>query len=141
MAIRRHLIRTVEPIAIALSRHISIRLERNNREVFSASADLHPNPLVEVAGRDYDIRIPLATMGIIDSRTTRMTIGDAQWPKSALVSIRAKGIRARAARHVSPGIYFKVKPPEPQPLPNPASLVKVSMIPTSTPFAVNEDSA
>jgi hypothetical protein len=65
----------------------SIRLERNHREVFSASADLHPSPLVEVAGRDYDIRIPLATMGIMDSRATSMTIGDAQWPKSAVVSI------------------------------------------------------
>lgn len=64
----------------------SIRLEHNDHEVFSASADLHPSPLVEVAGRDYDIRIPLATMGILDSRATRMTIGDAQWPKSAVVS-------------------------------------------------------
>jgi hypothetical protein len=65
----------------------SIRLERNGHEVFSASADLHPSPLVEVVGRDYDIRIPLGTMGIMDSHATRMTIGDAQWPKSAVVSI------------------------------------------------------
>ena len=62
-------------------------LERNGHEVFSTWADLHPSPLVEVAGRDYDIRIPLATMGIMDSRATRMTIGDAQWPKSAVVSL------------------------------------------------------
>jgi hypothetical protein len=65
----------------------SIRLERKGHEVFSASADLHPCPLIEVAGRDYDIRVPLATMGIMDSRATKMTIGDAQWPKSAVVSI------------------------------------------------------
>ncbi len=65
----------------------SIRLERNGHEVFSASADLHPSPLVEVAGRDYDIRIPLRTMGILDSHATRMTISDAQWPKSAVVNI------------------------------------------------------
>ena len=65
----------------------SIRLERKGHEVFSASADLHPSPLLEVAGRDYDIRIPLGTMGVTDSRATRMTIGDAQWPKSAVVSI------------------------------------------------------
>jgi hypothetical protein len=64
-----------------------IRLERKSREVFSASADLNPSPLLAVSGKDYDIRIPLATMGILDSRATRMTIGDAQWPKSALVSI------------------------------------------------------
>ncbi len=65
----------------------SIRLERKGHEVFSASADLQPSPLVDVAGRDYDIRIPLGTMGILDSRATRMTIGDAQWPKSAVLSI------------------------------------------------------
>jgi hypothetical protein len=65
----------------------SIRLERSGHEVFSASADLHQSPLIEVAGRDYDIRIPLATMDIVDSRATRMTIGDAQWPKSAVASI------------------------------------------------------
>jgi hypothetical protein len=67
-----------------------IRLERKDQEVFSASADLHPSPLLTVAGRDYDIRIPLATMGIMDSRATRMTIGDAQWPKSAVLSIVVK---------------------------------------------------
>jgi hypothetical protein len=65
----------------------SIRLERGGHEVFTASSDLHPSPLLDVAGRDYDIRIPLGTMGITDSRATRMTIGDAQWPKSAVVSI------------------------------------------------------
>jgi hypothetical protein len=63
-----------------------IRLEHNDQEVFSASAGLNPSPLVEVAGRDYDIRIPLPTMGIMDSRATGITIGDAQWPKSAVVS-------------------------------------------------------
>ena len=64
-----------------------IRLERKDREVFTTSADLNPSLLLDVAGRDYDIRIPLATMGITDSRATKMTIGDAQWPKSAVVSI------------------------------------------------------
>ncbi len=64
-----------------------IRLERKDHEVFTTSADSNPSPLLDVAGRDYDIRIPLATMGITDSRATKMTIGDAQWPKSAVVSI------------------------------------------------------
>ena len=63
-----------------------IRLERSGHEVFTASAGLDPSPLVEVAGRDYDIRIPLATMGILDSRATKMTVGDAQWPRSVVVS-------------------------------------------------------
>jgi hypothetical protein len=64
----------------------SIRLERNHQEVFSASADLQPSPLIGVSGRDYDIRIPLRAMGITDSHAARMTVGDAQWPKSAVVS-------------------------------------------------------
>ncbi|HEX6897825.1 MAG TPA: hypothetical protein VF146_21240 [Bryobacteraceae bacterium] len=63
-----------------------IRLEHDRREVFATSADLHPSPLLQVRGRDYDIRIPLAAMGILDSRATRITIGDAQWPKSAVLS-------------------------------------------------------
>ena len=63
-----------------------IRLERNDHEIFTTWSDLQPSPLIDVAGRDYDIRIPLATMGITDSRATRMTIGDAQWPKSAVLS-------------------------------------------------------
>ena len=67
-----------------------IRLERNDHEIFSASADLHPSPLVQVAGRDYEIRIPMETMGITDSRATKMTIGDAQWPKSAVLSFAAQ---------------------------------------------------
>lgn len=67
-----------------------IRLERNHHEVFSASADLQRSPLLSVTERDYDIRIPLATMGIMDSRATRMTIGDAQWPKSAVLSFAAQ---------------------------------------------------
>jgi len=64
----------------------TIRLERQGREVFSASADLSPSPLLNVAGRDYEMRIPLASMGIFDSRATRITMGDAQWPKSAVGS-------------------------------------------------------
>jgi hypothetical protein len=63
-----------------------IRLEHDDHEVFSATAGLDPSPLLEVSGRDYDIRIPLAAMGIIDSRATRMTIGDARWPTSVFVS-------------------------------------------------------
>ena len=63
-----------------------IRLERARGEVFATSADLHPSPLLQVKGRNYDIRIPLAAMGITDSRATRITVGDAQWPKSAVLS-------------------------------------------------------
>jgi len=63
-----------------------IRMERKDHEVFSTTAALDPSPLLDISGRNYDIRIPLATMGITDSRATKMTIGDAQWPKSAVLS-------------------------------------------------------
>jgi hypothetical protein len=64
-----------------------VRLEHGDKEVLSAAADLHSSPLVTVKGRDYDVRIPLVAMGIIDSRATKMTIGDAQWPRSAVLSM------------------------------------------------------
>ena len=64
-----------------------IRLERNKQEVFSAAADLQPSPLLDVTGRNYDIRLPLAAMGITDPSAVTMTLGDAQWPKSVLVSL------------------------------------------------------
>jgi hypothetical protein len=67
-----------------------IRMERNHHEIFSATAGLDPSPLLEVSGRNYDIRIPLLTMGIKDSRAVSMTIGDAQWPKSAVLSFTAQ---------------------------------------------------
>ena len=65
----------------------SIRLERNGHEVFSASADLRPSPLVEVAGRDYDIRIPLRMMGIVDSRANQNDHRRRAMAKSAVVTI------------------------------------------------------
>src|SRR5581483_7756023 len=67
-----------------------IRLEQKDREIFSATAGLDPSPLLKVDGRDYEIRIPLAAMGISDSRASRITIGDAQWPKSVVVSFAAQ---------------------------------------------------
>jgi len=53
-----------------------MRLESKGREVFSAAADLSPSPLVTVAGRYFEMRIPLGTMGIVGSHATRMTVGD-----------------------------------------------------------------
>jgi len=64
----------------------SMRLERNGHEVFSAPAGLHPERLIQVSGRYFEMRIPLRTLGLVNSRGTKITIGDAQWPKSLLVS-------------------------------------------------------
>jgi hypothetical protein len=51
-----------------------IRLERNGREVLSSTAGLEPSPLLTVAGRDYDIRLPLVAMGLRDPRPPRITV-------------------------------------------------------------------
>lgn len=64
----------------------SLRLEREHREIFTAWADVHGNRLIEVNGRNFEMRIPLRAMGIADARTASITVGDAQWPKSAIVS-------------------------------------------------------
>ncbi len=68
----------------------AIRLELNDHEIFSTSADLKTSPLLTVAGRDYDIRIPLAALGISDSRAAKITVGDAQWPKAAILNVEAR---------------------------------------------------
>ncbi len=65
----------------------SLRLERAKQPIFQASADLHPNPLVQVGERFFEVRVPLRTMGVSDARNTRITVGDAQWPKSAIFSL------------------------------------------------------
>jgi hypothetical protein len=71
----------------------SLRLERANQPIFQASAGLHPDPLVRVADRFFDLRIPLLTMGVADASRTKITIGDAQWPKSALFSLQLQQYR------------------------------------------------
>ena len=66
----------------------SMRLEHHDREVFSTSADLNPSRLIEVTGPYFDMRIPLRSLGITDSRAAKITVGDAQWPKSVFVSVQ-----------------------------------------------------
>lgn len=67
----------------------SIWLERT--DTHSACARYHVIRQGEPGVPDYDIRIPLKTMGIRDSRATRITIGDARRPKSVVVSIAVQG--------------------------------------------------
>lgn len=70
-----------------------LMVERANQMIFQASADLQPHPLVQAGGRSFDVRIPLRTMGVSDARQTKITIGDAQWPKSALFSLEVQQYR------------------------------------------------
>ena len=71
----------------------SLRLERAGQPIFQASAGLHPDPLVQAGDRFLDVRVPLRTMGVADARPTKIAIGDAQWPKSALFSLEAQQYR------------------------------------------------
>lgn len=71
----------------------SARLERGGQPIFQASSALHPDPLVQVGLHFFEVRIPLRTMGISDASRMQFTIGDAQWPKSAVFSVQAQQYR------------------------------------------------
>ena len=68
-------------------------LERANKMIFQAWAGLDPNPLIQAGDHSFEVRVPLRTMGIADARPTKITIGDAQWPRSAIFSLEAQPYR------------------------------------------------
>jgi hypothetical protein len=70
-----------------------LMLERAGQTIFQAWADLHPNPLVQAADHFLDVRVPLRTLGVADARFAKITIGDAQWPKSAIFSLEVQPYR------------------------------------------------
>jgi len=70
-----------------------LMLERSDQMIFQVFADLHPDPLVQAGDHFFDLRIPLRTMGISDAGRTKITLGDAQWPKSALFSLAVQQYR------------------------------------------------
>jgi hypothetical protein len=71
----------------------SQRLERAGKMVFQATAGLDPDPLVQVGEHFFEVRIPLRTMGVSDAKRLRITLGDAQWPKSAVFSLEVPQYR------------------------------------------------
>jgi hypothetical protein len=70
-----------------------LMLERGDETIFNTSADLHPSPLVQAGEHFFDVRVPLRTMGIADASHTKITVGDAQWPKTAIFSVEAQQFR------------------------------------------------
>ena len=68
-------------------------LERANKMIFQTNAGLQPDPLVQAGDHFFDVRVPLRTMGVADARPTKITIGDAQWPKSAIFSLEVQQYR------------------------------------------------
>jgi hypothetical protein len=70
-----------------------LMLERADQMIFQAWAGLHLDPLVQAGDHYFQVRVPLRTMGVADAGRTKITIGDAQWPKSALFSLEVKQYR------------------------------------------------
>lgn len=70
-----------------------LMLERSDRMLFQTFAGLDPDPLVRAGGNSLEVRIPLRTMGIADPTHTKMVIGDAQWPRSAIFTAEAQQYR------------------------------------------------
>ncbi len=68
-----------------------LMLERADQMIFQAWAGLDPTPLVQTGDHSFDVRIPLRTMGLLSS-SAKITIADAQWPKSALFSLSAPSV-------------------------------------------------
>ncbi len=70
-----------------------LMLERADQMIFQATAGQHPDPLVQAGDHFFDLRVPLRTMGVADARHTKITIADAQWPKSAIFSLEVQPYR------------------------------------------------
>jgi hypothetical protein len=70
-----------------------LMLERANKMIFQANAGLQPDPLVQAGDNFLEVRVPLRTMGVSDARPTKITIGDAQWPKTAIFSLEVPQYR------------------------------------------------
>jgi len=66
-----------------------LMLERADKMVFQAWAGNDPNPLIHAGGNTLEVRVPLRTIGVTDAARTKIMIGDAAWPKSAIFSLDA----------------------------------------------------
>jgi hypothetical protein len=72
-----------------------LMLERANQMIFQATAGLDPHPLIQADEHFFDVCVPLPTIGIADARPRKITLGDAQWPKSVIFSLDVPQYRAR----------------------------------------------
>jgi hypothetical protein len=69
-----------------------LMLERADRMIFQATAGPDPEPLVQAGDHFFEVRVPLRTMGVADARQTKITLGDAQWPKSVVSALQYSNI-------------------------------------------------
>ena len=66
-----------------------LMLERAGQTIFQTNAGLNSDPLIHAGEHFFDVRVPLRVMGVADAPPTKITIGDAQWPKTAIFSVEA----------------------------------------------------
>ncbi len=66
-----------------------LMLERKDKMIFQVWAGSHPDPLIQAGDHSLEVRVPLRTMGVADTRHTKIMIGDAEWPNSAVFSLEA----------------------------------------------------
>jgi hypothetical protein len=67
-----------------------LMLERAGQMIFQAWADLNPSPLVQAGDHFLDLRVPLRTLSVADATQTKIIIGDAQSPKSAIFNVQVQ---------------------------------------------------
>ncbi|MGH9562251.1 MAG: hypothetical protein ACRD3S_12430 [Terracidiphilus sp.] len=70
-----------------------LHLERAHKMVFQAWAGPDPDPLIQASGNTLEVRVPMRTLGITDAAHTKIVIGDAAWPKSAIFTVEAQHYR------------------------------------------------
>lgn len=70
-----------------------LMLERDNKMLFQVWADSDPNPLIQAGDHSFEVRVPLKSMDIAEPGQTKISIGDAQWPKSVVFSLEAQPYR------------------------------------------------
>ena len=70
-----------------------LMLERADEMIFQTWAGMDPNPLIQTGRNSLEVRVPLRSMGIADATRTKIEIGDAEWPKSAIFTVEAQQFR------------------------------------------------
>lgn len=70
-----------------------LMLERGDRMVFQTWAGVDPDPLIQAGGNALEVRVPVRTLGIADGTQAKITLGDAEWPKSAIFTAEAQAYR------------------------------------------------
>lgn len=70
-----------------------LHLERAHKTVFQAWAGPDPDPLIQAGGNSLEVRVPMRALGVTDAVHTKIVVGDAEWPRSAIFTVAAQHYR------------------------------------------------